>query len=100
MSRALEPSTVRGTANAPRGAMQFELTDTEGLPEEVPPFIWVMPKEKADFKGTSCKKGCEKMYPVIVAMLPDLLKRLAEAEMKRNGTVKVGVCECSGRIIE
>lgn len=100
MSRALEPSTVRGTANAPRGAMQFELTDTEGLPEDVPPYFWVMPKERADFIGSSCKNGHELMYPVIVEMLPEFLRKMAEVEMKRNGTAKVGVCECSGRIIE
>lgn len=100
MSRALEPSTVRGTADAPHGAMQFELTDTKGLPEDVPPYIWVMPKERADFIGSSCKIGHEYMYPVILGLLPKFMRDLAESEMKRNGTAKVGVCECSGRIIE
>jgi hypothetical protein len=88
---------MTGTANAPAGAMQFEITDPDLLVHSIP-FIWVYPKRKDSFVQRRC--NCKQVFPVVVELLPEMLKKLALAEMQDEQAKDVGVCECSGKIIE
>lgn len=68
-SRVFQPSTVRGTANAPHGAMQFELV--EQLTVDANPFLWVMPKRRESFIDAQKRQcGCTEIYPVVLELLP------------------------------
>lgn len=79
--------------------MQFELV--EQLTVDAHPFLWVMPKRRESFIDAQKRQcGCTEIYPVVLELLPPPIRRIAEKEMKKYGTHEVGVCTCSGRIIE
>lgn len=84
----------------PEGAMQFERTsqpESAVVPIGDVPFYWVSP-ESDPLPGSTC--GCKKVYPVIVAGLPEPWKTKAGEVLRRKPHVRPIVCKCNGRIIE